>query len=152
MISKIKSTRSNVCAQLFSNHVNFTKIYPLKAKGEASSALSTFIHEIRIPTSLHTDGAKELRKGEWGKICRKRHIHQTETEPHSPWQNSSEYSIVMIKYHSRQTMRRTLCPIRLWDYCFKYTTEVKSLTVTDLFQLNNRTPSEIVMGYTPNIS
>ena len=58
----------------------------------------------------------------------------------------------MIKRHSRQTMRRTLCPIRLWDYCFKYTTEVKSLTVTDLFQLNNRTPSEIVMGYTPYIS
>ena len=152
LFSKIKSTRSNVCAQLFSNHVNFNKIYPLKTKGEAPSALSTFIHEVGIPTSLHTDGAKELRKGEWGKICRKRHIHQTETEPHSPWQNPSEYSIGTIKRHSRQILRRTLCPIRLWDYCFEYTAEIRSLTVTDLFQLNNRTPYEIVMGYTPDIS
>ena len=85
LFSIIKSTRSNVFTQLLSNYVNFTKIYPFKTKREAPSTLSTFIHEVDIPTSLHADGAKELIKGEWGKICRKRHIQQTKTKLHPPW-------------------------------------------------------------------
>ena len=67
LFSKIKSTRSNVCAQQFSNYVNFTKIYSFKTKGEAHSALSTFLYEVEMPISFHTDGSKELRKVEWGK-------------------------------------------------------------------------------------
>ena len=49
-------------------------------------------------------------------------------------------------------MRKTNIPVRLWDYCWKYVSSIRSLTATSHPALDGRTPFELVHGYTPNIS
>ena len=81
----VKSTRGNTYVQLFTNKASFIQSYPMKSKSHANHALDRFIHEIGVPRSLMTDGAKELHLSDWGNICRKHSIHQKTTEPYSPW-------------------------------------------------------------------
>ena len=62
--SKVKSLRGNNYFQLFCNNGAFTKVYPMQGKKESHLALNRFLHEIRIPSELHTGGAGELVHGE----------------------------------------------------------------------------------------
>ena len=49
-------------------------------------------------------------------------------------------------------MQRTDTPIRLWCYCYEYSADVLSLLANGRFDLQGRTPYEMVMHYTPDIS
>ena len=49
-------------------------------------------------------------------------------------------------------MRTTNTPARLWDYCWSYICELRTLTATDHIYLDGVTPYEKVHGYSPNIS
>ena len=49
-------------------------------------------------------------------------------------------------------MHKTNTPIRLWDYAYEYSAQIRSLTVTKQVLLKDRTPFEHVKGYTPDIS
>ena len=49
-------------------------------------------------------------------------------------------------------MRRTGTPVRLWDYCWVYAAELRSLTCTDNIYLDGETPYGKVHGYSPDIS
>ena len=62
--SKVKSLRGSQYFQLFCNNGAFTKVYPLNGRSDAHLALNKFLHEIGIPSELHTDGAGELVHGE----------------------------------------------------------------------------------------
>ena len=66
-------------------------------KSQAHESLSTFIHEVGIPHEIHCDEAKELISGEMKKKMIKYEIHNTWAESYSPWQNSAEDSIRVIK-------------------------------------------------------
>ena len=85
-----KSARGNTCVQLFANKGGFVKSYPMTEKSQAHTALRRFLYEVGIPSSLLTNNALELAKGEWKKLCNKHNIHMKFTEPHSPWQNFAE--------------------------------------------------------------
>ena len=150
--SKVRSLRGNQYFQLFCNKGAFTKVYSLKGRSEAHLALNKFLHEIGIPSELHTDGAGELVHGEWDKLCQKYRIYRTFTEPHSPWQNIAERAGGIIKSKTKDMMRRTNTPLVLWDYCTEYNTELRCMTATSMFDLNGRTPFETVLGFTPDIS
>ena len=150
--TKIKSLRGSQYFQLFCNDGAFTKVYPLIGRRDAHLALNKFLHEIGIPSELHTDGAGELVHGEWDKLCQRYKIHRTFTEPHSPWQNIAERAGGIIKARTKDMMRRTNTPVILWDYCVEYMAELRSMTATGIFDLNGRTPFEAVLGFTPDIS
>ena len=124
----------------------------MKSKGECSAALDLFLHEVGIPSEMHTDAARELVQGEWYKKCRKFSIPMTQSEPYSHWQNPAELAIKYLKSGMRRMMQKTNTPIRLWDYCMVYMAEIRSLTVSNLYSLGGRTPFEHVKHYTPNIS
>ena len=49
-------------------------------------------------------------------------------------------------------MKSTLTPIRLWDYCWEYTSSIHPLTASNHILLDGVTPHEKVMGYTLDIS
>jgi len=51
------------------------------------------IQDIRIPSPIYTDGAKEETFGKWKQVCQDFGIKQTITEPYSPWQNHAELNI-----------------------------------------------------------
>jgi hypothetical protein len=73
-------------AQLFTNDLAFTRVYPMKLKSQVHESLSAFIHEVGIPSSLHLDNAKELMQGKFKDLCKEFHTPCNYTEPYSPWQ------------------------------------------------------------------
>lgn len=146
------SLRGNLYSQLFCNRGNYTKCYHMKEKSHAHHALDSFLHEVGIPTELHTDGAKELTLGQWGKTCRRHRIHMRTTEPHSPWQNPAEVAGGIIKRRVRRLMKYTNTPVVLWDYCWKYACAIRSLTAVDNMYLDGSTPFAPIHGYNPDIS
>ena len=148
----IISTRGNEYIQLFTNKSNYIKSYPMRSKSHSHHALDRFFHEVGLPSELMNDGAKELVHGEWGKKCRRHDVPVKTTEPHSPWQNQAELSGGIIKRKLRRMMQRSNTPIRLWDYCWEYVSNVTSLTASGHFLLEGVTPYEKVHGYSPNIS
>ena len=150
--SNCKSLRGNQCFQVFTNRASYTKAYSMESKSDAHLALNRFVHEVGVPTELHTDGSKEQALGEWKRICQRHSIYRTWTEPHSPWQNLAEKAGGIIKARCRDMMRRTNTPIVLWDYCIEYNSELRSMTASKNLELEGRTPFEKVMGYTPDIS
>jgi hypothetical protein len=86
MFSSIKSLRGNTMGQIFVNDVGFIHLIPMKEKSEAGNALLEFILDIGIPSSFHTDDAKEFTIGTWDKIRKTHGIKQTLSEPYSPFQ------------------------------------------------------------------
>jgi len=49
--------------QIFVNDIGYTFFTPLKLKSEAANALLELIQNVGIPSSIHTDEAKELTEG-----------------------------------------------------------------------------------------
>ena len=105
--------------------------------------------EIRISESPNHSHFKE---GLFKQILCKFGIPQTFTKPHSPWQNRAEPAIGEIKHYARRIMMSTNTPICLWCFCYEYTADLLSLLAIGQFDLQGRTPYEVVMQYTPDIS
>ncbi len=76
--------------QIFVNDVGYTYFVPMKTKSDAGHALLEFIQDIGLPSTIHTDDAKELTAGKWLDICKTHGIKQTQAEPYSPFQNRAE--------------------------------------------------------------
>ena len=150
--SNVVSLRGNKCVQLFANRGNYVKPYPIETKSQAHQALHKFFLEVGLPNSLLTDGALELRKTEWGKLCRKNKVTQKVTEPDCPWQNFAEPNGGAIKRAVRHLLRTTNSPVRLWDYCWEYYCSLKRFTATNNIHLENKTPHEKIHGTMPNIT
>jgi hypothetical protein len=139
-------------AQIYTNDLAFTRVYPMKLKLQAHESLATFIHEVGIPSSLHLDDAKELMQGKFKELCKQYHIPCTYTEPHSPWQNRAENAIRELKRHVRRKLLSSKAPAKLWDFCVKWSSDIRNKTSSNKFELDGRTPHEAVLGHTPDIS
>ncbi len=150
--ASVPTIRSCTCAQLYTNDIGFIKVYPMQSKAEAYDSLNTFIHEIGIPHELHSDNAKELMEDRFKQICCDYGIKTTYSEPHSPWQNRAEAGIRELKRHVHRKMKARNVPLRLWDFCCKWTCAIRACTASNSFALEGRSPWEVVMGNTPDIS
>jgi hypothetical protein len=139
-------------AQVYTNDVHFTKVFPLKRKADAPDSLVQFMQDVGIPSHLHSDDAKELTQGRMGEILRKFWIKATQSEPYSPWQVRAELCNRELKKAVRLHMAKTKAPSRLWDFCAIDHSEIRNLTAHSLFNLHGRTPYELVTGHTPDIS
>jgi len=115
-------------------------VYPMRLKSEMPNALKCFIRDVGIPQTIHSDNAKELMQGEWKEICNEFMINTTYTEPHSPWQNRAEGQIRELKRHVQRKMKSWNVPKRLWNYCVKWSCDVRNKTASNLFALEGRTP------------
>ena len=124
----------------------------MEKKSQTPQSLQTFITNVGLPKTIHSDNAKEYKPGDFARKCRKLDIPQTFTEPHSPWQNRAETAIKNIKSYGKRIMRDTNAPIRLWCFAYEYAGQILSLIASGIFDLNGRTPYEHVFGYTPDIS
>ena len=147
-----KTLRGNNCAQIYVNRAGYTKIYPLVTKSQAHESLSSFIHEVGIPSSLHSDDAKEIVEGRMMEKIRKYEIYSTMNEPYSPWQDLAERIIGIVKSKVRQIMRQTNTPIRLVDYAMSYVCDIRNFTPTGIVGTENRTSHELVNNDTADIS
>jgi hypothetical protein len=150
----VKSIRGHVAAQVYTNGKGFDRIYPMKDKKGASvdHTLVSFIHDVGIPQTLVSDGAKEELLGAVNATCRRYHIQQKQTVPYSPWSNLAEASIRELKVGIRRATRRQGSPKRLWCYCAQWVAGVRRLTALDIPDLEGRVPAEVVTGSTPDIT
>jgi hypothetical protein len=139
-------------AQLYTNDVHFTKVFPMKHKSEAHHTLVQLMQEVGIPSALHSDDAKELTQGKMAEVIKKAWIHPTQSEPYSPWQVRAELGNRELKKAVRYTLYKTNAPRRLWDFCATYQAKIRNLTAHPLYALQGRTPHELVTGNTPDIS
>jgi transposase len=105
----------------------------MKLRSQAHQTLSTFIHEVGIPAAIHSDDAPELMQGKYKELCKEFHIPCTYTEPYSPWQNRAEGSIRELKRHTQRKMDTNKVPRRLWDFCVKWSSNVRNKTVNNRF-------------------
>ena len=152
--SSVKSIRGHIGGVLYTNKCGFKKFYPCSTESgaETGSSLKSFVEFVGLPAGMHSDNHKNFKEGFFRKILRKFGITATYTEPHSPWQNWAEFAIGEVKSYARRMMQRTNTPIRLWCFCYEYAADVLSLLASGRFELNGRTPYEVVMNYTPDIS
>ncbi len=111
-----------------------------------------FVNDVGIPSELLTDDARELVGGKWKQVSSDYQIRHNLAEPYSQFQNRAEGGIRELKRGVNRAMQKANAPKRLWDFCAEHQAEIRSLTATDLWQLQGRTPYEIVTGNTPDIS
>lgn len=154
LFSKVKSLRGYTCGNLYTNNLGFKKFYPMMSNTqlEAAGSLKYLVETIGLPRAIHADNHVTFTHGDFRQTCKKYQIPQTWTEPYSPWQNKAEIGIKQLKSYAYLLMQSTNTPIRLWCFCFEYCADILSLMATGLFQLGGRTPFEVIMNYTPDIS
>ena len=152
LFASTKSIRGNKCGQIFATDFDYTRFVPMERKGEASTAMKLFIQDVGIPRQLHSDGALELTKGEFRRVCDDFGIMMTRTEPESPWQNRAERVIREWKRAVIRLLRRRQAPRCLWDFAGVYEAEKRSLHCHGTLRCQGRTPEEILTGNTPDIS
>ena len=152
LFSKVTALHGFTGGSIYTNGSGYDRFYPWTRKGEHPNTLTTLFNDVGIPQVLISDNAKEELQGRAREICKKYHVHQKPTVPHSPWQNAAEASIRELKKNVRRTLRRTGAPLRLWAYCAIYCTSIRRLTASSLTRMNGRTPEEFISGSTPDIS
>ena len=146
------SRRQNKYAQVFVIPPNWTKVFPMKTKGDAHHSLGTLFHDIGVPDKMIMDGSKEQTQGEFRKKLRDAGCHVHITEPYTPWSNRAEMAIRELKRKTRRQMVYSHCPKRLWDDCMELMADINSHTVHENFELDGQTPQGILTGSTPDIS
>ena len=147
-----KSTRGNVCAQLFVSDKGYVAIYPLKRKGDFHKALKLFCKDVGVPQKLVCDPSGEQTSNKVRDFC-----HQVGTtlrilEESTQWANRAELYIGIFKEAVRSDLRRTNSPMSLWDYCAERQALIHNVLPKSLFQLNGSNPTAVTLGLQPDIS
>jgi hypothetical protein len=93
---------------------------PLRTKSDAYTVLEYVCRKYGVPKLLVSEGAKEERLGEWGRVVKQNLIPQTITEPHSGWQNRCEDEIREFRKHYQRIMVQNRCPEAFWDFAIEY--------------------------------
>jgi hypothetical protein len=123
------SARGNTWAQLFVTAEGFIAGKPLKTKSDAYTELGHVYRKYGVPRLLVSDGAKEERLGEWGRIVKQNLIPQSITEPHSGWQNRCEDEIREFRKHYQQIMVLNRCPEAFWDFAVKFIIRIRQFVI-----------------------
>ena len=151
MHSKVPGLSGKTGATVLTNSKGFDYVYPWKTKDEYAKLLMKFIHNVGIPKTLVTDGASEMQKGKGRKIADLHNVNLKVTVPYSPWQNLAEASVWECKSMTCRLMHRVHAPARTWTYVAKWVTALRRLTASSILDLEGRTPTEHVIGTTPDI-
>jgi len=124
----------------------------MRSKGEAPYALRMFINEVGIPDLLISDNAFEERSIEWNRILREFNLRERKTEAYKSWQNYAENAVKLVKLKVIKIVEQKGVPIPLWDHALEYAVSLNNRIYHPCPRLGGRTPHEITMGSTPDIS
>ena len=146
------STRGNLCMQLFVTDKGYVHVVPMKTESEVHKAYKHFFKAVGVPDAIVSDGAKAQVMGQTKTLCNEVGTTIRQLERHTPWSNRAELYIGLLKRAIRKELKRTDCPLALWDYCAQRCAMVNNVTAKDLFQLEGETPHYHVHGQHPDIS
>lgn len=155
---KSKSIRSYTCAQVTTDGNGFSHFWPMEDVNRAHEGLQNIILTDGVPDTLITDehavhgGQPHIRNTKWQALAKEYGILQKFTEPYSPWQNLAEQEIKEIKRDIRRFTYKFNSPRQLWCYLGELVASIRRLKSSMNARLRERTPYEVRMGYTPDIS
>lgn len=148
----VKSIRQFKCAHLIGNGMGYSRFVPLESKADAHLSLDPFIKDHGIMENLVVDGDPTMAYKEWRRTIREFRIHQTTTEPYSPWQNKAELDVREVKRGIRRFKKRTYSPKQLWCFLGQLVSASRGFTAYESAKLQGRCAAEHALGYTPDIS
>lgn len=127
-------------------------VCPMKGVGDIPKAVKMFFKRIGVPDAIICDGHKSQVQGEARKLCQQAGCIIRQLEANTPWSNRAELYVGLFKESVRKELKRTHCPLVLWDYCAEHQAMVNNATAKDLFQLQGQTPFFSVMHEEADIS
>ena len=147
-----KSTRGYTMLQLFVSDKGFVAVYPMEKKSDFQDCLQVFCKEIGVPISLVVDPAREQTSKAVKRFCNQVGTTLRILEEHTQWANRAELYIGLLKESIRKDLRRSHCPLVLWDYCAQRRALIHNLTPRNLFQLEKASPYQVQFGVQGDIS
>jgi len=152
LISGTTSRCGHKYAQVYSTSFGWSRVHPIKQKGDAHETLSLLFHWDGVPPAMIMDESKEQTLGDFRHKLRKADCHLRQTEPHSPWMNAAEGCICELKRGTSHKMLKAGSPKTLWDHCIKLEGLMRSSTCNTIYMTNGETPETIMTGTTADIS
>ena len=152
LISKVKSKRGNLYAQVFATKFGWCRVFPMRLKAEAHYALSLLFARDGVPPTMVVDRSKEQTQGKFRHKARQVDCHLRAIEPHSPWSNVAKSAIRELKRGVGRKMVKSGAPRRLWDHCLELEALIRSNTALDIYELKGQVPETVMSGETSDIS
>ena len=139
------------CCQLFTGNNSFHIFnYGMKSEHDGPEALLEFFRRIGVPISIRRDNSKMQTSQAWNDIMRRYNCDDEFIEPYNPQQNTAERRIGIIKNAMKRTFIDTGCSPQSWYRLAQHVIDVYNHTA--LRSLHWRTPIEVSLGTTPDIS
>ena len=88
MEAGVISKTGNRYAQAFCTQFGWSRMHPMKRKGDAHEALSLMFHT--VSPMIVVDNSKEQALGKFSKKCSEADCHLTTTLHHAPWMQAAE--------------------------------------------------------------
>jgi hypothetical protein len=140
--AKAKSTRGNICGQVFASDRGFVYFIPMKDQRSYFSVLKQFAKEVGAPQALVCDLHPTQKKRDVKEFCVQIGTTLCVLEAETQWANQAELYVGLLKEATRKNMRATGSPLVLWlwDYCMERRALIFQVTAKKLFQLNGTNP------------
>ena len=150
--SAAKSSRGNICAQLFVSDKGFVAFYPMKKQQEVYLAVKQFAKEVGAPEVLVCDPHPAQIKREVREFCTQIGTTLKVLEAETQWANRAELYIGLMKEATRKDMHLSGSLLVLWDYCMERWALIFQITAKKIFQLNGTNPHTSTFGSEADIS
>ena len=112
-----RSSRGHTCCQLFVTDKGFLYVIPMQKKLEVLQAIKQLAKEIGVPTSIIADMSGEQMAHHVRKFCNDIGTTLQALEEGTPWSNTADVYIGLLKVTVRKDMFESNSPMTLWDYC-----------------------------------
>ena len=124
----------------------------MRSKGDFPQALKKFCKKIGVPSSLICDPSGEQTSKEVKKWCREVSLPLRILEEHSQHSNLAERYVGIFKNTIAYDLKRTRCPLKLWDFCCLWRMKIHNLTASGRFKLEGLNPHYLTLGTKGDIS
>ena len=150
--SSIKSIRGNTCAQIWTNDIEWIRIYPMYTQSHAHHSTKKMFKNIGVPSKIMMDGARLQVMGKFKESCQDATVQVQQLEYNTPWANRAEGAVQENKISTRRAMKKSACPARLWDYCAELQAKIRCHMAHNVTTLNGQVPKTMVTGNNADIS
>ena len=140
------------CMQLFVSDKGYVAVYPMVSKGQFNDALKLFCKEVGVPERLVLDPSGEQSSRKSKQTMADLGIKAQFLEESTQWANRAELYIGLFKEQVRKDLRKSQCPLVLWNYCTRRRALINNLTPKTLFQCEGKSSHELTMGEQGDIS
>ena len=152
--ARVKSIHVQKYCQVFGNKDFFVEAYPIEKRSDFQEALHMFVRDYGASDLMQYDGAPEQVRPHTKLQANMRKYdikgHTTDTKRSN--QNPVEGVIRELRKKWYREMFHTYSPRGLWCYGYPYVAKIMHLTASTSGKLQGRTPLELIIGETPDIS